>query len=131
VIGASSAKATVSEAFQTDSLAGVNAAATSWNSNVVGTRTKYVSQINIVPATGIVTVTYVANTGNGLPDVMNNKLLVFQPNVNNAVLATTSVGSIDWACGSQTAQTAAGRNLVVAADATNGVPAKWAPSECR
>jgi type IV pilus assembly protein PilA len=90
-----------------------------------------VSQINIVPATGIVTVTYVANTGNGLPDVMNNKLLVFQPNVNNAVLATTSVGSIDWACGSQTAQTAAGRNLVVAADATNGVPAKWAPSECR
>ncbi len=131
VIGASSAKASVSEAFQTDSLAGVNAAATSWNANVLGTRTKYVANVLIAADTGIVTVSYVSNTGNGLPSLMQAKTLRFQPFVNNAALAISSVGSIDWACGSETAQTAAGRTLAIGADSANGVPAKWAPSECR
>jgi len=37
IIAASSAKATVSEAFQTDSMTGVASAATAWNANLAGT----------------------------------------------------------------------------------------------
>src|SRR4051794_31350163 len=58
IIGASSAKASVSEAFQTDSMAGVAAAATAWNNNSTQTRTKYVTSVNITGTNGVVTVTY-------------------------------------------------------------------------
>src|SRR5687767_10912371 len=55
VIGASSAKASVSEAFQTDSLAGVNAAAAAWNTNAgTTTQSKYVSNVTIAAGTGLV-----------------------------------------------------------------------------
>lgn len=132
VIGASSAKATVSEAFQTDSVAGVAAAAAAWNNTAATTRTKYVSNILITPGTGTVTVSYVANAGNGLPTPMDTRQLQFVPHVNNAALAATSIGSIDWACVSETAQTATGRTLAAAvALGGTGVPAKWAPYECR
>jgi type IV pilus assembly protein PilA len=131
IIGASSAKATVSEAFQTDSIPGVNAAATSWNNALNSTRSKYVQFVNITPGTGIITVAYTAGGGNGLPDLINNKLLNFTPNVNNAALATSSVGAVDWGCTSETSATAAGRGFTGLAALTNGVPAKWAPSECR
>jgi type IV pilus assembly protein PilA len=131
IIGASSAKATVSEAFQTDSLAGVNIAAQTWNNSINNTRTKYVQSVNINPANGQVSVVYSA-TGNGLPTQMGGALLQFTPIVNNAALAANSVGSIDWACASQTNQTAANRGYGgVATVVAGGVLAKWAPSECR
>ena len=133
IIGASSAKATVSEAFQTDSLAGVNIAAQGWNNTLNATRTKYVNFININPASGVITVVYTNGNNNGLPGAINAKQLAFTPNVNNAALSANSVGAIDWGCASETGQTATGRgfqNLSVPGTA-NGVPSKWAPSECR
>jgi type IV pilus assembly protein PilA len=129
IIGASSAKATVSEAFQTDSTAGVSAAANAWNTNIANTRSKYVASVGVA-TNGVVTVTYAANTGNGLPTTLNNATLVFQPYVNNAVLADNSQGAIDWACRSATGSTATARGLGGGA-VTGNLVAKYAPSECR
>jgi type IV pilus assembly protein PilA len=130
IIGASSAKASVSESFQTDSLAGVAAAATAWNNNLEQTRSKYVQSVNINGATGQVQVTYAANAGNGLPDSVNNDTLVFTPYVQNAPLATTSQGAIDWGCRSETGTTAAGRGLT-GTPTMGTLSSKYAPSECR
>ena len=132
IIAASSAKATVSEAFQTDSLGGVNAAATAWNADVEGTRTKYVNQVNIDGATGQIFVEFVASPSNGLPVTdMDGKQLKFVPNVNGEALDNDSVGAIDWACVSETATTAGNRGLTVEELGDAGVKSKWAPSECR
>ncbi|HKQ15421.1 MAG TPA: pilin [Steroidobacteraceae bacterium] len=125
IISASSAKATISEAFQTDSLAGVNAAVASWNSAT--TNSKYVQNVSVA-AGGIITVRIAANAGNGLPTGLNGNTLTFTPSVNGAALAATSVGAIDWGCGSATTATATGRSLPVTAGT---LPAKYAPSECR
>ena len=134
VIAASSAKATVSEAFQTDGITGVNAAAIGWNTTVINTRTKYVNAVNIL-GNGDVFVQYRTDNQNGLPSGttgMTGKLLKFSPRVAGVAPVATSVGAIDWACHSETNQTATNRNLApVPIPAGTGVPAKWAPSECR
>ena len=127
VIGASSAKALISEAFQTDSIQGVNVASISWN--VAASQSKYVNQVNITTA-GIITVQFRANTGNGLPTGLDGDTLIFIPSVNQAVLAATSQGAIDWACVSDTTNTASGRNLPVAGQ-RGSLQSKYAPSECR
>ncbi len=58
---ADSAKTAVAEGFQANDMAGITAAATAWNApNFV--QTKYVQDINIAPATGIITITYSNNT---------------------------------------------------------------------
>jgi type IV pilus assembly protein PilA len=130
IIGASSAKSTVSEAFQTDSLAGINAAAAAWN--ISTTSSKYVRNVNVI-AGGEVTVTYLASAGNGLPTGLDGNTLVFTPYVNNAgtpaAIAATSQGAIDWACRSNTDATADNRSFPTGTMGT--LPAKYAPSECR
>jgi type IV pilus assembly protein PilA len=137
LIGASSAKASVSEAFQTDSMAGVNSAAVAWNAQVAGTQSKYVNSVNIDPTTGNITVVFRTDNNNGLPagaTGMTAKQLSFQPRVLGVPLLTTSVGAIDWACLSETSETARTRNILgggTAPGAGVGVPSKWAPSECR
>lgn len=125
VIGASSAKALVSEAFQTDSIQGVNIASTAWN--IAASQSKYVNNVTVA-TTGVITVNFRATTQNGLPTTLNNNTLVFTPSVNNAALVATSQGAIDWACGSISTNTAQGRNLPRTA---GNLPAKYAPSECR
>jgi len=128
IISASSAKATVSEAFQTDSLAGVNAAVAAWDPT--STNSKYVQNVSLT-GLGIITVRIAANAGNGLPTSLNGNTLVFVPSVNGGVIAATSVGAIDWACRSTTSATATARSLPLGASAAGTLPAKYAPSECR
>jgi len=126
VIAASSAKATISEAFQTDSLTGVEAAAGAWN--VDNTASKYVNNITVTNE-GAITVSVRATTGNGIPTTLDGNTLVFTPSVNNAALADDSQGAIDWSCVADTNATAAARGLPFAEQGT--LPAKYAPSECR
>lgn len=130
MIAASSAKMTVSEAFQSDNMAGITAAATSWNlpANLLGTETKYVQQVGINGGTGVITVVYKGNATNGIPATENGNTLVFTPSVQRAALAATSVGSVDWACGSTQTTVAAARGLPVTAGT---LTAKYAPNECR
>jgi len=131
VIAASSPKSTMSEAFQTDGVTGLTAAASALNAaNVSTKRSKYVTDYQVVAASpwGI-TVTIAANTGNGIPSSLNGNTLVFSPNVNSAVPTSASQGAIDWACGSLTTATAAARSLGNRVAGT--LPSKYAPSECR
>ena len=131
IIAASSPKALISEAFQSDSLAGVNAAITEYTARPAAEKTsKMVSAIVIAADSGIITVTSDASTAAGLPTEARGKNLDFTPNVNGAPLADGVTGAIDWACTSSTATTAGTRGLVATA-AADPMPAKYAPSECR
>lgn len=131
VIAASSAKSMMSEAFQTDGVTGLNAAAAAYNSiGVSQKRSKYVGNVTIAPATPwTITVAVAANAGNGMPTGLNGQTLTFSPNVQGVTPVATSQGAIDWACGSTTVATATARSLVNRAVGT--LPAKYAPSECR
>ncbi len=135
VIAASAAKGMLSEAFQTDNVTGLTAAATAYNAIPVAEKqSKYVTDIVIGPA-GVagtpwqITATVAANANNGIPTVIDGQTLVFSPNVGGVTPVAASVGAIDWACASATNATATARGL---ANRTVGtLLAKYAPSECR
>jgi type IV pilus assembly protein PilA len=133
VIAASSAKATISEAFQSDGYAGIVGAVSGWNA--VPTASKYVNNV-LVTAGGIVTVNIRAAGANGIPNTLNDKTIVFTPYVNNgtqpiaiATDGSAPAGAIDWACRSEGNQTATQRSFP--AGTAGNLPAKYAPSECR
>jgi type IV pilus assembly protein PilA len=131
VIAASSPKSAMSEAFQTDGVGGLTAAANALNSASTATKqSKYVTDYTVATDTpwGI-TVTVSANSGNGIPTALNGKTLVFTPNVNKAAPTDSSQGAIDWACASETNKSAENRGL--GSRNTGSLPAKYAPSECR
>lgn len=130
IIAASSPKSLISEAFQSDSLAGITAAATEYNGRGSSEKTtKVVDDIQIDTATGAITVTLAGATQAGLPSDAGGTTLIFTPNVQGALPAAGAVGAIDWACSSTTNTTATARGLVVAGNGT--LPAKYAPAECR
>lgn len=131
VIAASSPKSALSEAFQTDSTAGLTAAAVAINSAPANTKSsKFVLGYAVAEASPwAITVSIAANTGNGIPTSLNGNTLVFSPNVNSAIPTASAQGAIDWACGSLTVQTATNRGLANRGAGT--LPAKYAPSECR
>jgi type IV pilus assembly protein PilA len=131
VIAGSAFKGMMSEAFQTDSIAGLTAAATTINAKPAAEKSsKFVSDVTATAGSPWdVQVTIAATAGNGIPTTVNNQFIRFSPNVNNAIPAATSQGAIDWACTSATNSTATNRGL---ANRTVGdLVAKYAPSECR
>ena len=131
IIGASSPKSLISEAFQSDGVAGVSAAATEYNGRSVAEKqSKYVADIQIDTATGAITVTSASSAQAGLPTSASGKTLVFTPNVQKALIAAGVTGAIDWACASETKTTATTRGLVTATT-LGTMPAKYVPSECR
>jgi type IV pilus assembly protein PilA len=131
VIAGTSAKALMSDAFQTDGITGMTAAAVGFNASEQAERqSKYVNDVEIVEGTPwTITVTLAATQGNGIPTGLNGNTLVYSPNVQGVTPVATSVGAIDWACGSVTTATAEARNLGNRVAGT--LPAKYAPSECR
>jgi type IV pilus assembly protein PilA len=130
VIAMTSPKALISEAFQTDGLPGVVAAATTYR-NIPATQkaSKYVADITAAD-TGVITLT-TAGAPSGLPTVAQGKLLSLSPNVNNVALVAGATGAIDWACSSETATTAQNKGLGNRAIPATPLPAKYAPAECR
>ena len=130
IIAASSPKSLISEAFQTNSLAGITAAATEYNARAQAEKqTKVVNDIQINGANGVITVTLESAANAGLPADAGGTTLTFSPNVQGALPAAGASGAIDWACSSLSSTTATARGLVVGAAGT--MPAKYAPSECR
>ena len=119
---AGSAKIAVSEGFQSNDIAGVTAAAAAWTAGWAPT--KYVQNITIGAATGVITVTYSATT----PQI-NGQQLILSPFIAGAALATNLQGNIDWACTSLSKQTATSRGMGAAAAGT--LLAKYAPTECK
>lgn len=129
VIAGSSPKSLLSEAFQTDSLVGLKAAAVEYNSRAQAEKqSKIVANIAIDETTGVITVTSEA-AKSGLPTDAQGKTIKFSPNVNNVAPTDGASGAIDWACGSATATTAGTRGLGNAE--LGNMPAKYVPAECR
>ena len=130
VIAAMPPKTLISEAFQTNGLAGVTVAINEYNARPQAERSsKYVSDIVVDPGNGAITVTLESDANAGLPTEASSTTLVFTPNIQGALMTTGVVGSIDWACASASSVTATNRGLVVAANGT--LPAKYAPGEGR
>ena len=130
VIAGDTVKASISEAFQTDSLAGVTAAADTYNAKAQAEKqSKFVDNIVVDNATGAITVSLSTQAGSGLPTDALGTTLVFTPNVLNAALAIGASGAVDWACASATNSTATARGLGAVNPGT--MPAKYAPAECR
>ena len=122
---AGSAKIAVSEGFESNDMPGVVAAATAWNAGFV--QTKYVSNLQIATASGVITVTY--NAAN-IPQLAGANVITLSPFVNQAALAAGAQGNIDWACASATAATAGAVGDVVAPNAA-GVLGKYVPTQCK
>ncbi|MES2945712.1 MAG: prepilin-type N-terminal cleavage/methylation domain-containing protein [Pseudomonadota bacterium] len=147
VISASAAKGLLSEAFQTDSVTGLTAAATAYNVIPFAQKqSKYVGSMCIGTAGGSLTAdcpafAYAAGTNwavyaavrtdnnNGIPTTVANQYLAMSPNVALALPTGASVGAIDWACASATNQAATARGFTNIVAGT--LLAKYAPSECR
>ena len=135
IIAASSVKSMMSEAFQTDGIVGLENAAKTFNANPNKTaeaKSKYVKDIDVTEASPWdINVQVLADGNNGLPTSLDGKVLVFSPNVQNVAPVATSLGAIDWACTSETDLTATKRGLGNKVKSADGLPAKYAPSECR
>jgi len=130
ITAASSPKSLISEAFQSNGLAGVTAAADEYNARpTVEKSSKMVADIVIDNTNGMITVTSESAANAGLPTAAGGATITFTPNVQGAVLVAGATGAIDWACASDANTTATARSLVVAAAGT--MPAKYVPSECR
>ena len=121
---AGSAEIAVADGFTSGDIAGVTAAAGAWNSEF--TVTKYVSTININTTTGVITVTYGANT----PQI-SGKQLTLSPSIAKVALATGQAGQIDWACVSAGNATATAEGLPFTAPAGTALDAKYAPTQCK
>lgn len=138
VLAASSPKSVMSEAFQTDGITGMSAAAKAFNAkggtDGANYNSKYVTSVQIEEATPWkITVKLKATEANGIPTGLNNKELSMYPLVGGVTPTATSTGSIDWACVSAAKETAAKRfsTATTVKAATNGLDAKYAPSECK
>jgi type IV pilus assembly protein PilA len=119
---ADSAKIAIAEAYQANDMAGVAAAAATWNAAFLPT--KYViAGTNITAATGLITIMFGPNIAQ-----LNGLTVTMQPSIGGAVLAPGLAGSMDWACASVANATAAARVLPF----TNGTaPARYMPTECK
>jgi type IV pilus assembly protein PilA len=133
VIAASSAKSVSSEAFQTDSVTGLIAAANAFNATPLAQKqSKYVSNVAINAASPYeitATILATAASNNGLPTTINGQTLVFTPNVQKIIPTAASQGAVDWACASFTNSTATARGFGSIVAGT--LLSKYAPSECR
>ena len=128
VIGMTSPKTMVSEAFQADGLTGVAAAAAAYNAAPLADKTsKYVANMVITPGNGMITMT-TAGPASGLPTIARGMTLTMTPNTQGGLLAALT-GAIDWACASNLNATATAKGLKVAA--AGDLPSKYAPAECR
>ena len=120
---AASAKVAVADGFQSNDMNGVATASADWTANWVAT--KYVSTIGITAGTGVITITYGANT----PQI-STKTIILTPNSPvGTALKTGATGNIDWACESAGAVTNGKLGLV----GTGGgsVPTRYAPTQCK
>lgn len=147
LLAGSAAKILMSEAYQTDSVTGLNAAANAINAIpsaqksskfvrgycVTSTATLVFSTCpSAFPnsnSTWIISIGLLASANNGIPVGLDGNTIDFYPNVNLGVPTAASVGAIDWACVSATNVASSARGLQHRGVAS--LPAKYAPSECR
>lgn len=130
-VAAATARETVTVGYLTGGVLSMSSAAASFNSGL--TKSKYVDNVSIDPATGAVRIAYAADANNGIPPSLNLKTIVYTPQVltsgGYALLSSNQYGSVDWACTSETNITATGRNMLTVGG--GDMPSRFVPTECR
>ncbi|MGD9583871.1 MAG: pilin [Lysobacterales bacterium] len=131
LIVAGSARALMSEAFQSNGVTGLdNASQVIALTPLPEKSSKYVRDLTVsAGAPWTLKIWIAANAGNGIPTNIDGTFLTFSPNVNGNVPTAGAIGAIDWACASETSAAAIARNLKNVTLGT--LPGKYAPSECR
>lgn len=132
---ATDAKQTVGTASNT--AVELAAAAAAYNDTLAvgqGASSKYVANIQIAAATGVITVTFnQGNVGGGIPANATLILSPYKSTGPGAFVTLTgnfnTAGNLDWACASTSNAVATGRGMAGAAVGT--LPARFAPSECK
>jgi type IV pilus assembly protein PilA len=131
----SGAETAVSEAFQSNDVAGVVAVSTQYAlAPAAGgfAPTKYVTGIAISQAAPVGQITITFNTAaatGGIPQLAGGNRLILSPYINKVALATALSGNIDWVCTSAGTVTAAAE--VGAAPAAGTVQTKYVPTQCK
>lgn len=128
IVAAAPAKQGVAEAFMSSQMNGVAAFAQNYNTLPISQKSsKYVKDVSINPATGVVTATASARAG----VVVEDLTVAFTPYTNGQTLWSQSndIGLVDWVCASETAHTGTARGFTGMEMGT--IPAKFVPSECR
>ena len=136
LIAASSPKSALSEAFQTDGISGLTAAAKSINAsggnNGDAYASKYVKAVTVdADSPWDITVAIAATAENGIPTGLNGNTIKLFPLVEKKAPTATSTGAIDWACTSAAKETADKRFGTGSGVTVGTLPAKYAPSECK
>ena len=145
LIAASSPKSALSEAFQTDGITGMTAAAKAFNATAAagggagggaaaGTQhaSKYVKSVTVTEASPWdITVAIAATSDNGIPTGLDGNTIKLFPLVQKKAPVATSTGAIDWACTSAAKETADKRFGTASGVTVGTLPAKYAPSECK
>lgn len=128
---AAAARTNVLDGYMANDMNGVATASAEYAANFAPT--KYVTNVAIGAATGIITITYNA-AANGLPQLAGANEITLSPSINIAgvptALAIGQSGNIDWACVADTNATATARGMPFTAPAAP-VPGRYAPSECK
>jgi len=133
---ASSYKTGVSEAFQSNGIPGIAAFNTSLTAGGAQfAKTKYVNNMTVNPANGVITVMYNNTT---IPQLSaNSQTILLTPEINvngGGYVDLTGVGvqgNIDWACTSVGTATAQARLFTGIALTQGSLNSKFAPTECK
>jgi len=129
LLAAADAKLAISEAYATNGMIGVKAAADALALSTVSS--KFVSGVTVNNATGAITVTF----GNKVNTNINNATILLTPVTASGsgyaflVAAGTGQGALDWGCSSATSGVADGQFTLTFAKGT--VAARYAPSTCQ
>lgn len=119
-------------AWTSHGMDGVASTALDYPPNNTKTASKFVQYVTVDAGTGVITVVYAGNSGNGVPTSLNGATMTLTPQIRSGsgyqLLSNGLAGALDWACASDRHTTASNRGMQY----TPGtVPAKYMPSECR
>lgn len=121
----------VGSAWGSGGLASVQRIAQQYPAGNTSTGSKFVHHIE-VSNTGVISVVFSANAGNGVSTALDGGTMTLTPQVRSGggyvALAAGLSGPLDWACASDTHNTASNRGMI----ATPGtLPSRYLPLECR
>ncbi len=131
ILAADALKVAVAEGFDNNDMQGVNAVSVQVAAE--NPTSKFVSQMTVGAATGVINVVFAPTATSGLPADAAGTNINFSPYITangaSAPMAAGLNGVIDWACTSAGTATSTSRGLVGAAAGT--LPVKYAPTECK
>jgi type IV pilus assembly protein PilA len=130
----------------TGSATALTALMTAYNAQAggAGATSKYVTSIQGAGATGVITIKF-KPTETGLGSASTNTDLLLHPFIKGnkpgdpalyfdklaTALVDGAIGTIDWACQSETNTTATAQGFTLPAAPATGLSAKYAPATCR